>query len=458
MSSQQLYATNISVNVGESLEARIKDPLWFLARQWQTGEFEAENGGSLAATYITSREYPLASVTRGADSQALSLDAPLDALVEAEAPAGDSPAWSSEALAYSFGVETVAHRLQASDYYGKGLDWFHFDLAGVNMPLVSPATTERRVVPAALQFRGMPHPKWWRFEDGDADFERPDDPEPNILATLLPEFVVIDSNNWYVTPLKQTAGTVREIVILKVVDGFGVITQIGPSDRSTWRMFTLTDTTSANGVVGAAGAVGANGTVGAAGAARPVAATGANDGSLLFVPNIALDVLDNDELEEIIVLRDEDANLVWAVERRYQGADGETVLNGDRSDPPSSADTPPAATDDRPRYRFRADVPLHWIPYVPRSVDAAGGDTYLRRGRTDEAATPQSPQHHTRVLAESWRLREEEIPRAGLRVRRIKRFARGSDGTAFPWIARSRETAPRLAQPGLSFDFLQERS
>ena len=55
MPSQQLYASNISVNVGEALEARIKDPLWFLARQWQTGEFEAENGGSLAAAFITSR-------------------------------------------------------------------------------------------------------------------------------------------------------------------------------------------------------------------------------------------------------------------------------------------------------------------------------------------------------------------------------------------------------------------
>jgi hypothetical protein len=32
---------------------------------------------------------------------------------------------------------------------------------------------------------------WWRFEDGEADYERADDPEPNVLATLLPEFVVI---------------------------------------------------------------------------------------------------------------------------------------------------------------------------------------------------------------------------------------------------------------------------
>jgi hypothetical protein len=424
MPSQQLYASNVSVNIGESLEARIKDPLWLLARQWQTGEFEAENGGGLAAAYITFREHPLETITREEDTEALSLDAPLDALVEAEEPDGDSPAWNSEALAYRFALETAAHQLQASDYFGKGLDWFHFDLADTRAPATPPEVTQRRIVPTSLQFRGMPHPKWWRFEDGDSDFERPEDPEPNILATLLPEFVVIDSNNWYLVPLRQTAGTIREIVSFEVVDGFGVVTDIGPADSDNWHMYSLS-----GGPEGPA------------------------TGALLFVPNIAVDVLENDELEEVVLARDEDANLVWAVERRYVGSDGEPVLNGDRSDAPSSG----APTgDDRQHYRFRAEVPPHWIPYVPRFIDTAGGDTYLRRARTDESATRERPQHHTQVVAEAWRLREEEIPRSGLKVRRIKRFARGSDGAGVAWVGRSREAAPRLPLPTLRYDFLAE--
>src|SRR5262245_34558963 len=305
MPSQQLYANNVSVNLGEALEARTKDPLWFLARQWQTGEFEAENGGSLAVASIAFREYPLSKLTRGDATGPVSLDAPLDALVEAETDSGDSPAWRSEALSYSFGVETPAHQLQATEYSGKGLDWFHFDLMQTRAPATPAAEVNVRVVPAGLQFRGMPHPKWWRFEDGDADFERPDDPEPNILATLLPEFVMIDSNNWYVMPLKQTAGTIREIVSIKVVDGFGVITEIAPGNRGSWRMFSLSG-----------------------------AASAADNGALLFVPNIALDVLDNDEMEEIVLLRDEDANLVWAVERLYLGPNGEQVHNGDPTGAP----------------------------------------------------------------------------------------------------------------------------
>lgn len=111
------------------------------------------------------------------------------------------------------------------------------------------------------------------------------------FLTLLPEFVVIDSNNWYLVPLKQTAGTVREIVSLSVVDGFGVVTEIGPSDREDWQMFSLSPA--------------ANDASSDGGATSSVPSTGV----LLFVPNIALDVLDNDELEEIRFLRDEDANL-----------------------------------------------------------------------------------------------------------------------------------------------------
>jgi hypothetical protein len=425
MPSQQLYANNVSVNIGEALSARTKDPLWFLARQWQTGEFEAENGGSLAAVYISFREHPLSTLTRGAAKQSVSLDGPLDALIESETASEDSPAWSSEALAYNFRLETAAHGLQATAYYGKGLDWFHFDLVSTTAASSPPAATERRVVPAALQFRGMPHPKWWRFEDGNADFERPDDPEPNILATLLPEFVIIDSNNWYLVPLKQTAGTIREVASVKVIDGFGVVTEIGPSDRGSWRMFSL---------FGPGGA--------------------GDNGALLFIPNIALDVLDNDQMEEIVFLRDEDANLVWAVERLYLDANGEQVHNGDRTDAPAAGSSP--RSDDRPRYRFSAEMPRYWIPYVPRFLDAGQGDTYLRRGRTDEAATRQAPQYHTRIVGESWRLREEEIPRSGARVHRTRRFARGSDGVGVHWVGRSREAAPRLTAPALRFDLLEE--
>ena len=59
MPSQQLYASNVSVNIGEALSARTKDPLWFLARQWQLGEFAAEDAGSPVAVHVTTSTSPV---------------------------------------------------------------------------------------------------------------------------------------------------------------------------------------------------------------------------------------------------------------------------------------------------------------------------------------------------------------------------------------------------------------
>lgn len=50
----------------------------------------------------------------------------------------------------------------------------------------------------------------------------------------------------------------------------------------------------------------------------------------------------------------------------------------------------------------------------------------MRRGRTREDATRANPQYHSRIVAESMRLNEEEIPkipRYGIRVRRVGRYA-----------------------------------
>ncbi len=51
------------LNVG--LQARIHDPLWMLARQWQTREFQATDAGSPVWAYFTAEQRPLTSYTPG---------------------------------------------------------------------------------------------------------------------------------------------------------------------------------------------------------------------------------------------------------------------------------------------------------------------------------------------------------------------------------------------------------
>jgi hypothetical protein len=54
--------------VAETLAAEVRDPLWFLARQWQLGEFRGEDAGSPAVVRLTTRlTRPAAWAAQGGD-------------------------------------------------------------------------------------------------------------------------------------------------------------------------------------------------------------------------------------------------------------------------------------------------------------------------------------------------------------------------------------------------------
>ena len=433
-SSQQFHTSNISVNLGEGLEARVKDPLWFLARQWQSGEFEAESGGRPVSMAITSRDFEFQSVTLGATNRVLDRADPLEAIVEAESAAGDAPAWQAEALEYSFDLRARSHAFKAMEYGGRSLDWQHFDYSGPAAGAV-PAGQTQRITPTQLYFRGAPHPRWWRLEEGDAYFDSPDDPEPNALSLLLPEFFYTDIDNWFTAPMPMRSGSLREVTEVLVVDSFGVTTILPPATGARpdeeWAVFALD--------------------------AAEGAAAKALDGRYLFAPNVAIDVLQNDEIEEVRFIRDEHANLVWAWERRIVNEAGISVTTQNEQ-----VGGPDGVTADLlPRFVLKSETARHWIPYVPRQhapKGAVNGEIYLRRGRTDELASAAKPQYRSRIVSESKRLNEEEVPATGLRVRRISRYARGSNGNPYFWIGREKESGRRTARPGLKFDYLDAGS
>ena len=57
----RLEPVNHSNSIEEGLKTCVKDPLWLLGRQWQTGEFEAQNGGIPVRTEL---KYSNKSVNR----------------------------------------------------------------------------------------------------------------------------------------------------------------------------------------------------------------------------------------------------------------------------------------------------------------------------------------------------------------------------------------------------------
>ena len=77
-----------SDDVADSLQARIADPLWMLARQWQFNEFQGEDAGSPIAAALAVAGLPVSSLLPSPDALGgIALPpgaAPLEALVEHE--------------------------------------------------------------------------------------------------------------------------------------------------------------------------------------------------------------------------------------------------------------------------------------------------------------------------------------------------------------------------------------
>jgi hypothetical protein len=243
---------------------------------------------------------------------------------------------------------------------------------------------------------------------------------------LLVEFATIYGNDWFITPVELAAGTLARVESLVVVDTFGQKTLIQPTEvapggagRTPWRMFRNTG-------------------------APP---------DVLFVPPVLAHSLQGPDAEEVVLLRDETANMAWAIERRITGPAGNAVDRYERWRARIAALDLPDEPRDRMSYEVMTEVPDHWIPLVPRSVGLRairldrgtmvdpGGATFPPLGRLLEPQRPLS-------------LFEEEVPRAGLAVTRAWQVARGPDGSSVAWVGRRKRPGRGEGSSGLAFDEL----
>jgi hypothetical protein len=101
-------------------------------------------------------------------------------------------------------------------------------------------------------------------------------------------------------------------------------------------------------------------------------------------------------------------------------------------------------------------VPEHWIPLVPVIDPTHQAAVMLQRGTLltqDGNARPITAQG---VLLEPqvspWYFHEEEVPREGLRVRRVPTIARWLDGTPYAWTSRRVGAGRGEGSSGLQFD------
>jgi len=351
-------------------------------------------------------------------------------------------AWSSHRLEYRFGLSPAVPggtiELDAPEYPGGRLDWYHFDVrsapnaADADEAVAGLGRKSLASLATPLEFAGMPASRWWEFEDHDVDFGDlaggPDDLARSVIAT----YAMVAGDDWFVVPCTLPSGSLAHVRTLRVLDDFGQWTELDATaarDRATGdqpcKFFELT------------------GDPGPARAEAP----------LLFLPPVVATVEQSRPLESVEFRRDEIANLAWAIERRVESQAGRPV-DREAGRSTSAADSRDAVGDDW-RYRLSTDVPDHWVPLVPVRITGTSPQVVLRRGRIASDGDEHPAKGRILEPEHPFVMREEEIPVGGIRVSRRYQAARGADGKVNVWVGRHKAPSggPMRRTP-LRFDSL----
>jgi len=170
-------------------------------------------------------------------------------------------------------------------------------------------------------------------------------------------------------------------------------------------------------------------------------------------------------LDEVLLGVDEDANLLWAIERRVDGVE---LVEPEEPAAPARAE-PPAGqvvvTGPR-RYRYlpATTVPRLWHPYV--SSEAGNVRRFVQGRLADLNARPVVPRPGptSRLLRNAsagptdpaHQIVPSAVPRAGVRLDRRHVLGRRTDGQPVLWV--QRRSSPLSAPPvsALRLDVLEE--
>jgi hypothetical protein len=157
-----------------------------------------------------------------------------------------------------------------------------------------------------------------------------------------------------------------------------------------------------------------------------------------------VEVVTGPPLEEVAFFRDEQANLVWAVERTTAGPLGTPVDHYRIPQPASRVEVDVTDLGDAELvYRLTTPVPRNWHPYLPRRTET-GDDLRLERLRGSRPAGA--------IASESAVVEDEEVSRGGLVVRRAWHYARWTDGRPVLWLGRRVEPGRGEGSSGVTWD------
>jgi hypothetical protein len=379
-------------------------------------------------------------------------------------PGPDQDAWVPEHLEHDFSMHVPradggATRLVADQYPGGRLDWYSFDAIESEpveaVPAAEPVTATLSFVPTAIQFAGAPNVRWWEFEERRVGFGLTTAAKTDLIKMLVAQFGLVFSNDWFLIPSTVKPGTIVDTRGVVVTDNFGFNTLVEPTvTRQTplalagsWGMWTL----SRRAPVG-------------------------TDARFLLAPALARS-LESKPVDEVVFLRDEVANLVWAIESVIPdalggGRDGRVAARLLR-EAIRHAYPPPAFTEIEDvlfRYQLMGSVPENWIPFVavrragetassaflqgamPRVPQLAPADEGASPGLADQVVLPRGTLLERDPVSSPNLIAEEELLREGAVVQRSYQRTRWHTGQTYTWSGRRKLSGRGEGSSGLAFD------
>jgi hypothetical protein len=363
------------------------------------------------------------------------------------APA-DPPVWDHSRLCYTLqaaapagdGAQAV---LRADRYRDGHLDWDSFELdqnsAGlpVHAPAPPPAPPERDSIsflPVAASFQGMPNPRFWEMEERKVNFGALNATTTDQLLLVFAELGLIYGNDWFVIPYKLPVNTLSQVESLVVTDVFGdrtLVPAADEGDEANWRRWSLFDLSNAG---------------------EP----GTYNRQFLLLSALG-EAGESEPVERVQFVRDEVANLVWAIEEVIPDATGRGLDGYAAADKtgvlPEPIDHSPAAI----RYLLGTTVPENWIPFLPVQRPGSAQDIALQRAAMPKLGQPPRDIVSAKGVllnepALPWFVDEEEVSGAGTVVTRAYQRVRWYDGRTYLWIGRRAETGRGAGSSGLRFD------
>lgn len=414
---------------------------------------------------------------------------------------GASPYWNPHRLEYAFGLRSQGVqpelRVEADEYLDGRLDWDDFVVTSAiapGQPVLGAAQIEwqpkRQPLPAIARYPGMPADRYWEFEDGQVNFGAIGAAKSDLARLAVLEYALVFGNDWYLLPVTLPVNALYKVAEFSVSDNFGIEVPIPAArnlDGTQWTMFEMSVK------------------------AQPLAPRPRLDDCLFLCP--ALHALQGPALEDVLMMRDEMANIAWAIEKKVQGTSGEPLDRRFESTRLSTTQTlrAPLGAEPAPgaplHYTLQTPVAAHWIPFLPVKREGAtplNWSIQLQRGvvvqhyqvdaqrlgeeRNAQYAAVIERLRHTPFVepkpeqaglqgfmfhprgeilrltpadeaslfsTDFLRLEDEEVPRDGIRLERRFNYARDASGRALLWIGRSKTTGRGEGASGLRFDLVR---